>query len=190
MRNPICEDRGVRHTKLRIYNAFIELLSKKPVYKITVKELVELADINRGTFYFHYSDIYHLLEELESNLYKAYDVIMKQPYTSAPQLLISLLEVSYNNSQLISLLLGSNGDPRFINTLSGKLKANLLSLWENQRIDISSQKVQMYSTFLVQGLIGMTIEWLTHNPQLSPNEIADYYAKTIQSSYHEFIDSL
>ena len=53
-----------QRTKKNIRNAFIELRSKKPLEKITVKELSELAFINKATFYRHYEDIYALSNEL------------------------------------------------------------------------------------------------------------------------------
>ena len=51
-------------TKNTIYYAFIDLLSTKPFDKITVRDIVEACEINRNTFYYYYSDIYDLLEEI------------------------------------------------------------------------------------------------------------------------------
>ena len=46
-------DIRIRKTEQAIKNAFIELRSKKSLEKITVKELCELAMINKSTFYSH-----------------------------------------------------------------------------------------------------------------------------------------
>lgn len=54
-----------QRTKSSIINAFIQLRAKKPLEKITVKELAELAYINKATFYTYYQDIYDLSEQLE-----------------------------------------------------------------------------------------------------------------------------
>ena len=51
-------DLRIEKTERGIKNAFIELRSKKPLEKITVKELCESARINKSTFYAHYKDIY------------------------------------------------------------------------------------------------------------------------------------
>ena len=48
-------DARVRYTKMRIREAFLQCLRKKPVNKVTVKELCQLAVINRATFYTHVS---------------------------------------------------------------------------------------------------------------------------------------
>ena len=59
-------NRSVRMTKQRLYQALINLLQKKDLREITVRELTELAGISRGTFYFHYADIYALMEQMEA----------------------------------------------------------------------------------------------------------------------------
>ena len=60
------ENRNVRKSKKAIQKAFAELLSEKnDINKITVKELVERADISKSTFYSHYQDIYSVKEEFE-----------------------------------------------------------------------------------------------------------------------------
>jgi AcrR family transcriptional regulator len=55
-------DLRVIKTKRAIYQALIELLRKKGINKITVSELAGKAEINKGTFYLHYSDIRDLYE--------------------------------------------------------------------------------------------------------------------------------
>ena len=52
------EDRRVRRTKQLIKQSLIELMHEKPFKDITVKDITERADLNRGTFYLHYVDIY------------------------------------------------------------------------------------------------------------------------------------
>ena len=59
-------DLRVESTKRSIKEAFFKLRKEKPLEKITVKELAELAFINKATFYSHYQDIYDLSEQLEN----------------------------------------------------------------------------------------------------------------------------
>ena len=58
-------DLRIKKTEQAIKNAFIELRAKKPLEKITVKELCSLALINKSTFYSHYEDIYALSGAME-----------------------------------------------------------------------------------------------------------------------------
>lgn len=58
-------DARVRYTQNIIRDTFLDLLKEKPIHKITIKEICEIAEINRGTFYKHYEDIYDLMQKLE-----------------------------------------------------------------------------------------------------------------------------
>ena len=57
-----------KKTKRSIKNAFIKLRSNKPLERITIKELVESAEISKATFYLHYRDIYDLSDSLQKEL--------------------------------------------------------------------------------------------------------------------------
>jgi AcrR family transcriptional regulator len=51
-------------TKQAIKQSLMKLLNEKPSGKITVKDIVEDCGINRNSFYYHYSDIPSLIEEI------------------------------------------------------------------------------------------------------------------------------
>lgn len=57
------EDLRIRKTRAAIHEAFLLLLQKKKLEKISVKELCETAMIGKGTFYLHYTDIYDLYRQ-------------------------------------------------------------------------------------------------------------------------------
>ena len=63
-------DHRVRMSQRMIRRAFLDLLKKKPVQNITVKEVCEEAGIHRGTFYAHYKDLYDLLHQIEDEMTK------------------------------------------------------------------------------------------------------------------------
>ena len=50
------------NTKQMLVDALISIADKKPISKITISELVTYCNINRKTFYYHFTDIYDLLE--------------------------------------------------------------------------------------------------------------------------------
>ena len=64
----IKDNRRVVMTKKIIKDTFIEMLEKKNIQKIYVRELCEKADINRSTFYKYYESQYDLLAEMENDL--------------------------------------------------------------------------------------------------------------------------
>ena len=52
-----------QNTKKMLVETLLSLLEKKPLSKITVSEIVNLCDINRKTFYYHFTDIYLIMKE-------------------------------------------------------------------------------------------------------------------------------
>ena len=71
-------DLRTERTKRSIGNAFLELRKQKPLEKISVKELAELAYINKATFYTHYHDIYDLADQSENEFMES--VIAELPH--------------------------------------------------------------------------------------------------------------
>ena len=61
-------DRRVRKTRRVLRQCLTTLLKEKKIQEITVREIAEMADINRGTFYLHYKDVYDLMEQIENEL--------------------------------------------------------------------------------------------------------------------------
>ncbi len=61
-------DRRTAKTRKAIVNALADLLFEKELHKVTVKEITEIADINRGTFYKHYLDVYDLYDKAEQDI--------------------------------------------------------------------------------------------------------------------------
>ena len=55
-------------SKKSIFDAFVNLRSKKELRKITVKELCEKALINKSTFYTYYEDMFDLSDKIESEV--------------------------------------------------------------------------------------------------------------------------
>ena len=64
----IKDNRRVSMTKKIIKDTFIEMLEKKNIQRIYVRELCETADINRSTFYKYYESQYDLLTEMQNDL--------------------------------------------------------------------------------------------------------------------------
>ena len=70
-------DARVKYTKMVLKKALLELMQRKPINKITVKEVCERAELNRATFYAHYSDCFDLLESIEEELFGQFERSMQ-----------------------------------------------------------------------------------------------------------------
>ena len=107
-------DRRVRYTKMVLKESFIKLLSEKSVNKITIKEICDLADINRTTFYAHYTDQYDLLRKLQDELMSEIISYLTQHTKSSTsvvstQTLERVFEYIKENSDICNLFLSEIG---------------------------------------------------------------------------------
>lgn len=138
-------------TKRNIINAFLTLRAKKPTEKITIKELSELAEINKATFYLHYHDIYDLSEELERETVESCLKGIEHPefILGDTQKFVRELESSFvANEQLIKLLFNGSRNNSFITLLEEGLIDIIGRAYPDYEISTESR---MKITYLVYG---------------------------------------
>ena len=117
-------DRRVRKTKAQLRAGLARLMQKKSIKEITVKELVEEVDINRSTFYLHYTDIYQMLESIEaelmdevSHLVEDYPLDPLNNKESSYPFIEQIFTILDNNKDICIALLGKNGDMAFVSRI-------------------------------------------------------------------------
>jgi AcrR family transcriptional regulator len=69
-------DRRVKRTKKLLRDSLSTLLQEKSINEITVTELTEIADINRATFYFYYTDIMDMLDQIQNEAYELFEDVL------------------------------------------------------------------------------------------------------------------
>ena len=180
-------DRRVRKTKQQLQDGFIYLRKQKDLKEITVKELCELTDLNRGTFYLHYKDIYDLSEQLEESLFVSFqEVLDKHTITSeyktidSPKpLLRDILLLIKENSEFCTMLLSDTGEIAFVN----KLKKLVLDIAFKKCIDLFDFNKKEHFTysynFILYGCIGIIESWLLKGLKEDPEEIAELASQMI-----------
>lgn len=109
-------DARVRYTKMRIREAFFDCLAQKPVSKITVKELCDAAEINRATFYKHYTDPFDLLQKMEEEALAELEQTLNRNGGWGIKQLLAVW--GGDKASHCALLASSNGDPGFSAQLS------------------------------------------------------------------------
>ena len=175
---PKTEDSRVRRTKRLLRQGLTELLQEKSIKKITVRELSERVDINRGTFYLHYKDIYDLVDCLEKELFDEFEHILSKYtitdlHTRPPQVFSEVCSFLYANRDLCAALLGDNGDINFVLNLRTFLRKKCMKdAADCYQIAYSPEYEYVYAYF-ESGMVGMIRYWHA-NPQdgNTPEEIA------------------
>ncbi|MEG0072693.1 MAG: TetR/AcrR family transcriptional regulator C-terminal domain-containing protein [Raoultibacter sp.] len=174
------QDHRVRITKMLLREGFIDLLEEKPVSKITVKELCEKVGVNRATFYAHYHDIYALYEEIERELAQN---IMHSLSTTLPRDLLSafsneICAIVVENERSCQAIFGEYGDPDFPLRVVETLRESSLSLWRDERPDLSEVELNRFYTFMSNGCLAVIRSWVQNDMKESPEEIARFIEKT------------
>lgn len=144
-------DLRVEKTKCAIRNAFLQLRSKKPLEKITVKELATLANINKATFYLHYHDIYDLSETLEHDVVKSCLDGIKNPeniFKDTRSFTKELNETFMANEQLIKILFEGNRSSSFMDLFEEELYKIIYNTYPDYQPALENK---MIMTFLIYG---------------------------------------
>ena len=139
-----------------IENALISLLKTKPLEKITVKEICEMAMINRSTFYKHYQDCYDLAERLKQRaMHDFMETLQGMKEGEATEMITALLEKMRENSDLFHTLGRHEGEQNFINTLAVSCFAYMneqIDVLKKMDLDESGKK--MVSSYVTGGSVG------------------------------------
>lgn len=175
-------DRRVRKTRNLLTQGLIKLMKEKDVKDISVKELSDLVDINRGTFYLHYSDVYDMLHKIEDDLFDQFAEVLKKDLkdtrqiSSHYQILLDVFTVLNQNREITQVLIGPHGDLTFVNRLKNMVKTQLESIFEEEMKEPGSEYL---FAFIVSGYVGVFETWLRSDAPLSEQYIAQLCTKLI-----------
>ena len=171
------DDRRVRRTKLLLRGALLELLREKSVDQITVTELTGRADVNRGTFYGHYKDVYDMVDQLEEELFQELrELLDAYPADALRFGLRPILEDVFSfisrNQDIITSTLGIRQGEVFLNRLKELVQERVYREWQTlYQFGTPFQRDNSLS-FIVGGVVGLIQSWLTGGQGGSPEEMA------------------
>lgn len=121
-------DLRIKKTKNAIINAFLQLRASKPLERITIKELSDIAEINKATFYLHYKDIYDLSETLENELLDSVFNKLEHPdtvFSETKRFIRELIDGFVSNQSLIDIIFSNDRRGIFVDRLEAKIRAFL-----------------------------------------------------------------
>ena len=170
-------DRRVRKTRRQLRECLITLLKEKKVQDITVRELTDMADLNRGTFYLHYKDVFDLLEKTEAELQEDFNqLVCKHDAVDLKErpsvIFIEIYCFVYDNADLIEILLGENGDLNFVNRLKQLIREKCLKDWMEVFRSGNAAAFDAFFSFIVSGCIGLVQYWLQTGLKETPEQMA------------------
>lgn len=176
------EDKRVKRTKRLLKETLTNLLLEKDIQQITVKSIVERADLNRGTFYLHYTDVYDLLKEIENEVLQKFDSLAEEYFLtrnadSSYMIGGKAFHYVYENKRVCQALFLSQSNRRFIAEFQQIIIRRALHQGMSQiAFDPDDEKkkeeaknlYEYLSCFAAGGLISILTNWLKAEDPLPP----------------------
>ena len=183
------EDRRIKRTKKMLKDSLAALLmEKQDINLITVKEIVDLADLNRSTFYLHYRDIYDMLTQIENDMVEEINSIETKYSPSvlnkSPKLyLIDIFKYVDENRTFCKMLLGSHGDMAFLEEIKKIFEKKCFYVITEGCSNKDLQKHQLFSTYAVSGCAGLLQNWLENDSKITPEGLAEVANDFIENGF-------
>ena len=169
-------DRRVRRTRKALQDALLALMIDKGYEAISVQDIIDRADVGRSTFYTHYTDKDHLLQESLADLRSIVGQSETPPHSGRRILSFSLdlFRHMHEQEQLVRALFSKPGRApvlRQIETvLADVIRADLPEQPEGQ--DAAGTVPREALVRYVVGVYLSLLEWwLTTDPPSTPEEL-------------------
>lgn len=170
-------DGRVRYTKMVIKDGLLKLLKEKPIQRITVREICELAKINRATFYRHYQDAYDLLEQIENELFEEMSAMVSTNSDEVSSLTRETFQIIEKNIELCKVLFSENGDKMFLRRMMDISREKGIAKWRKQYPNATKSQLEYLYTFISSGSTAVIEQWVRTGMKERPVELEDIAQK-------------
>ncbi len=167
----------VQTTKKMLRDALMAFLSEKPLRSVTVKALCERAQINRGTFYAHYTDVYDLMAQIEEEMRTAFFAALEPMISDAgelspPSITKKIFECIEANADLCKATIGPYGDREFARSLLRESRQKSLERCLHAFPNTDQWRIEAYFTFITGGCYALMERWIRHDMKESSADLA------------------
>ncbi|MEB8131363.1 TetR/AcrR family transcriptional regulator [Mammaliicoccus sciuri] len=189
----MAEDRRVRKSKRAIKQAFIQLLKENNLDRITIQQISDLADVNRGTFYLNYEDKYALLDEMENEQIekiKGFVDIRKMDLSTktsdrfiedfANKIIKNVFTHIEHNIEFYQVILNLERKSQIEEQLADIVRSNIKHLIGNKD-NVFGIPENYYLSYVVGSMMSMIKYWVSDENRVSVEELVNYVS-TIAST--------
>ena len=177
------EDRRTKITKQMLKESLLELLKKNDIHHIKIRELCELADVNRSTFYKYYASQYELLQDMENDWLQRFDHYLDSMTSNQKNFPDDILVFLEENLEFSRLLLNSNVDVEFPQKLFAQPCIKRL-IDGSLPIDNGDSETEYINRFYVNGGYNIIMHWLNKEERESPKEMVQIMQRILQHIQH------
>lgn len=151
-------------------------MREKKFTDITVRDITERIDLNRGTFYLHYANTYDLLHKLENDILGDVQTMIDEHYSEADvgalqPIFEPILNYIVENKNICSTLFVNNSGSNFFDKMYQLIYKNGVHIIHRRFPTASDEKLNYLLSFITYGLVGLIKEWFDTDMALDKKEI-------------------
>lgn len=161
-------------TKKALAASLKKLLTEKPLDKITVIDIVEDCEVNRQTFYYHFKDIYDLVEWIyTSEATKALDG--KKTYDTWQQGILQVFEYVLENKTFVKNTYNSINREHLERYLYNETFNLLIGVVEEKAASMTVREDDkaFIADFYKYGFVGIMLDWIRTGMKEEPSAIVE-----------------
>ena len=171
-------DRRIRKTREAINQAFIELMAERDFDKITINDISERANMNRGTIYLHYIDKFDLLdkcieEHLENMLKFCTLANPDEKSSNMFQCVLPMFQYFEEHILFYSSMLKNKGIPCFHDRLLLITRHGMNERMKTGDINQGGSN-EIVVQFMSSAFVGVVEWWIKNNMPHSPQYMAQH----------------
>lgn len=182
------EDRRSRRSRRLLKEGLLQMMQEKRFSEITVRDITERMDLNRGTFYLHYPDTAALLQSVEEDMLAEAQALVDAHMAESTAertlrpVLLPILDYVVEHRTTIGMLLDSSTASGFVDRLQKLIYRNGSRLTEAWFRDVSPEQLDYLMSFLTYGLIGLVKEWFGRGMDLPGEELVSMADRLVQGA--------
>ena len=171
-------DRRVKRTKKLLRDSLFSLLQEKSINEITVTELTDVADINRATFYFYYTDIFDMLDQIQNEAYELFEDVLQgaDECAATPEAFVKYVEnilvFCKQNTAIARFVITREYTNNKVLTKIKRLLAKNVPVAKEQYTQDDPRRFIL--NFALNSLTGTVVDWMDDGMVIPPNVMAEF----------------
>ena len=170
-------------TKRAMAASLKKLLEQKPIDKITVKDITEDCGVNRHTFYYHFQDIYELVEWVCAEEMNSV-VGTHKTYETWKQGFLDLYNYLHDNKNLVMNVYNSgyrNYLEKYIGSLVRPYISDILAV-QSKGMKISYDKLEFITDTYTYGIISISMDWISNDMSMRYEKSMNFFVRLLDGS--------
>lgn len=176
-------------TKQAFVDALCQLACKRPIAKVTVKEIADKAGYNRSTFYQYFQDVYDLLDYLASlavQRIKANVIENIQAQHVGEAFVQAFTQMHHEEAKYFDILFHPDNVPFFIRCVKCELRPLLIQKFNLSESSLRTDYVLEYYLSAVIAVVG---NWIAKGRNIPAEELASMIREISQASLGQSVKS-